>query len=220
MKFSAPAQRGGRGRLGVLGGKAVSGARGRGQPLRGALAQTSRGCPRLVGRGGPLVTGRGQVRGLNMRPRVLPPSRGGMARPGGQFTSQGLRGALPGYGRGLRGPGRGPVRPPGRTLLRPSAPAPDPDPAPLPASLLKLQGVSVTTVRPKPVILPQDLRLPSGITLSHPRGIQNQPPPSRPPSRPHYNPPPAPVPDTERKQKVSLELTAEQIETLRSLGYL
>ena len=98
----------------------------------------------------------------------------------------------------------------------PPPPAAAPAPAALPDRLSNINGLSVT--RQKPVNLPKDLRLPSGITLSHPRGIQNQPPPPR--SR--YNPPPAPapVPETERKQKVSLELTVEQMEALKTLGYL
>ena len=148
-----------------------------------------------------------------MRPRAPPLPRGGMARPGGQI----IRGAQPGYGRGLRGAGRGLVRP-----VRPPVRAPVRAPAPLPDRLSNINGLSIT--RQKPVDLPKNLRLPSGITLSHPRGIQNQPPSSR----SHYNPPPAPaptptpapVPDTERKQKVSLELTVEQMEALKTLGYL
>ena len=239
VSFPAPALRGGRGRPGIIRGQPVRGARGRGQPLRGALppsgrGQLVRGGPGLVVRGqagrqgvrgGALVTGRGQVRGQvrgraavnNMRARASPLTRGGVARPRGQILSPALRAAQPGYGRGLRGPGKGLVRSPAPVR----APAPAPAPTPLPDRLSSLNGLSVTRQKPVPVNLPKGLRLPSGVTLSHPRGIQNQPPPSR----SHYNPPPAPAPvsapaPAERKQKVSLELTAKQMEALKTLGYL
>ena len=204
---SSPAgQGGGRGRPGYIRGQPVRGAPGRGQPFRGALAAPGRVQPV---RGGPglVVRGRGQVN-LNIRARGTPRLRGGIARPRGQIMTQNP--ALIGWG------GRGPVR----ALVRSPAPvrARAPDPAALPRCLLNLHGLSVTRQRAVPVSLPEGFRLPAGVTLSHPRGIQNQSPPSR--SHDNPSPAPPPAPDTEKKQKVSLELTAEQIEILRSLGYL
>ena len=204
---SSPAgQRGVRGRPGYIRGQPVRGARGRGQPFRGALAAPGRVQP-LRGGPGLVMRGRRQVN-LNMRARDSPRLRGDMARPRGQIMTQNP--ALIGWG------GRGPVR----ALVRSPAPvrARAPDPAALPRCLLNLHGLSVTKQRAVPVSLPEGLRLPAGVTLSHPRGIQNQSPPSR--SHDNPSPAPPPAPDTEKKQKVSLELTAEQIEILRSLGYL
>ena len=164
-------------------------------------------------RGGQLSAGRGQVRGrgavnLNMTARASPLPRGVMAGPGRSIIqSPGLRGVQPGNGRGLRRPGRPPVRP---QVCAP-APAPAPLSTPLPEALTNLRGLSVTRQKPVKVSLPEGLRLPAGITISHPRGISNH----TPTSPPHYNTPPSP-PDTEKKQKVSLELTAQQMETEES----
>ena len=225
----APAQsRGPRARVsvqrGVMRGRAVA-ARG-GPGLRGRVV---RGPPPIVlgRRGQPQPVRGGQPRGRGQPVRGVPLHRGQVMIPRGRGRGGVSPAAYAGRGRGqvmgrrqLAGRGRGQlVHSPGVSRVRPRPPAPAPSPtpahapAPLPEKLSQMNGVSLSVVRQKPVSLPQGIRLPSGITLSHPRGIQNQPPPP-PPVQPQR------APDTERKQKVSLELTAKQIEALKGLGYL
>merc|ERR1711983_177691 len=55
---------------------------------------------------------------------------------------------------------------------------------PIPEKLANMNSLSI--IRKPPVELPKDVRLPSSITLSHPRGIQNQPPPA--PATSSYHP--------------------------------
>ena len=169
----------------------------RGQPI----TRGQRGQP--VMRGQPLVRGASVIRG---QPAARGP-RGGMVngpiragpRPMMRPVLNGRGGPMPVRGRG--GPVRGSVRPP--------APAP----APLPEKLANMNGLSI--IRQKPVELPKNVNLPSGITLSHPRGIQNQPPPPRPsPSRPPQQPSEGP------KKKVTMELSQRQIDALKKLGML
>ena len=213
----APAQsRGSRGRVsverGVMRGRAVP---VRGRPgLRGGVVRGPP--PTVLGRRGGQPRVRGQpVRGVPLhRGQVMIPR--GRGRGGVSPVAYAGRGRGQVIGRGqLAGRGRGQlVHSQGVARVRPRPPAPAP--APLPEKLSQMKGLSLSVVRQKPVSLPQGIRLPSGITLSHPRGIQNQPPPP-PPVQPVQ---PQRAPDTERKQKVSLELTAKQIETLKGLGYL
>ena len=204
----------GRGRAGLVRGAVQPGVqRGgiRGAPRGQLMVRGARG--QLPGhRGQPVMRGQPMVRG-QLPARGQPgPVRGPMVR------GRGLRGASPAPLRGGAAVMRPGVRPPigrGRPAPRPAAP---PQPR-LPAQLANMNGLSIT--RQPPVEVPKNVRLPSGITLSHPRGIQNQPPPER---RQYQPPPPRPQPlaqaSGERKNKVTMELSQKQIDALKSLGML
>ena len=209
--------------------------RGRGgqQPIiRGVRPPVVRGAPPMVRGASPIVRGaspnvRGQPNVRGMRPvgrGVRPVARGqmrpGMRPQGGQprlLRPPGVRPGQPQPIRGVRpvrgGPGPRPV------AARPAAPRPA---APIPSSLQRIGGLSIT--RQAPVELPSNLRLPSGISLSHPRGIQNQPPQSRQPQAPvqrrSYEPPGQRQSNEAPKKKVTLELSQKQIDALKSLGML
>ena len=164
-----------------------------------------------MARGGSVMRGQPAIRGP--RGAMSNGSLRGGPRPMMRPVLNGRGGPSPVRGRG--GPVRGSIRPP--------APAP----APIPEKLANMNGLSI--IRQKPVELPKNVNLPSGITLSHPRGIQNQPPQSRPsPSRPQHQPPqsrPPPArpqhqPPEGQKKKVTMELSQRQIDALKKLGML
>ena len=186
-------------------------------------------------RGFPVALPRGQV----VRGRPFPHQRGrgqlGGPIAGGQVVIRGARGGHMAVGRGQLVSGRGRVavrgrgypgqnsgmsvqmtRGPGRGMTRPRPPVS----APLPEKLSNIRGLSVSVTREKPVSLPRGVRLPSGITLSHPRGIQNQPPAAQPSAAQPRPAQPLPPAEKEKKERVSLEVTARQLEALRTLGYL
>ena len=186
-------------------------------------------------RGFPVALPRGQV--VRGRPFPLQRGRGQLGGPiaGGQVVIRGARGGHMAVGRGQLVSGRGRVavrgrgypgqnsgmsvqmtRGPGRGMTRPRPPVS----APLPEKLSNIRGLSVSVTREKPVSLPRGVRLPSGITLSHPRGIQNQPPAVQPSAAQPRPAQPLPPAETEKKERVSLEVTARQLEALRTLGYL
>ena len=188
--------------------------RGRGgQPIiRGARPQVAR----TMRTASPMMRGQLSVRGLRpaavrgVRPLARGQRRPGLRPQGGQPRVLRPPGVRPGPGQFIRG-GRG--APGARPAMghRPAASRP----APIPSSLQRISGLSVT--KQAPVELPRDLRLPSGISLSHPRGIQNQPPEAR---QPHHQPPMQSQSYEAPKKKVTLELSQKQIDALKSLGML
>jgi len=207
-----PIQRGApisRGRvLSVRGGQSLN----RGQTVRGQPAfrgQPVRGQP--LTRGQPLARGqqpmRGQppLRGQAMRGQPVlrgQPSLRGQTALRGQQTTRGLRG--------------GPQPRGGRIASSSATSGQYRPPAPLPEKLANMNGLSI--IRQQPVSLPKEIRLPAGITLSHPRGIQNQPPAipaSSSASRQTQNYDPEPP-----RKKVTMELSQKQIDALKSLGML
>ena len=204
--------------------------RGRGgqQPIRGVRPPLPRGASPMVRGASPMVRGaspvmRGQpqVRGVRpvlrgARPMARGQMRPGMRPPGGQPRLLRPPGVRPGQPQPVRGGRGGPG--PRQAAPRPAAPAA------IPSSLQRIGGLSIT--RQAPVELPSNLRLPSGISLSHPRGIQNQPPESRQPQhhtpvqRRSYEPPVQRQSYEAPKKKVTLELSQKQIDALKSLGML
>ena len=204
--------------------------RGRGgqQPIiRGVRPPVARVASPIVRGASPNMRGQPNVRGVRpvlrgVRPIARGQMRPGMRPQGGQprlLRPPGVRPGQPQPVRGVRpvrgGPGPRPAAP------RPAAPRPA---APIPSSLQRIGGLSIT--RQAPVELPSNLRLPSGISLSHPRGIQNQPPGSRqaqhqaPVQRRSYEPPVQRQSNEAPKKKVTLELSQKQIDALKSLGML
>ena len=209
--------------------------RGRGgqQPIRGVRPPLPRGASPMVRAAAPMVRGaspamRGQphVRGVRpvvrgARPMARGQMRPGMRPPGGQPRLLRPPGVRPGQPQPVRGVRGGPG--PRQAAPRPAAPRPA-APAAIPSSLQKIGGLSIT--RQAPVELPSNLRLPSGISLSHPRGIQNQPPETGQPQhqapvqRRSYEAPAQRQSYEAPKKKVTLELSQKQIDALKSLGML
>ena len=201
--------------------------RGRGgQPLiRGVRPPGARPASPMIRGASPNVRGQPNVRGVRpmlrgARPLARGQMRPGMRPQGGQPRLLRPPGARPGQPQPVRGMRGGPgVRPaaPRQAAPRPAAPA-------IPSSLQRIGGLSVT--RQAPVELPTNLRLPSGISLSHPRGIQNQPPETRQPQhqapvqRRTYEAPSQRQSNEAPKKKVTLELSQQQIDALKSLGML
>lgn len=77
----------------------------------------------------------------------------------------------------------------------------------MPANLSSINGLSVS--RPKPAALPKGVRIPSGISMSHPLGIQR--PHSASQSLDGRSSP---------KRRVSMELSDRQMEALKNLGLM
>jgi len=141
-----------------------------------------------VMRGSP-VMGRGVARMAS--PQV---SRGGRAGQAGRGAVMGQRTPImsPPMGRGVQR-----VRNPGQQQYR----------GQMPANLSTINGLSVS--RPRPAALPKGVRIPTGISMSHPLGIQG--PHSANQSLDGRSSP---------KRRVSMELSDRQMEALKNLGLM
>jgi len=153
--------------------------RGRGQSVR--ASPVMRGSP-VMSRG----VARVSVPQVSRGGRPAVPARGAIMQP-----------RTPQMGRGVQRL-RNPVQPQYRTIGQQG---------PMPTKLTTINGLSVS--RPRPAALPKGVRIPTGISMSHPLGIQgphsaNQPLDGR----------------ASPKRRVSMELSDRQMEALKNLGLM
>jgi len=194
-------------------------------PVRGATRgivqrgpQPRMGQPRMTlnpvamqprGRGVPYNVPRGRGQSIRASPIVRGnPVARGATRVQVPQVSRGGRGIL--AARGVVMGQRTPMLTPqmGRGTQRPRNPGQQqPYRGQMPANLSSINGLSVS--RPKPAALPKGVRIPSGISMSHPLGIQR--PHSASQSLDGRSSP---------KRRVSMELSDRQMEALKNLGLM